>query len=151
VRATIAMVAAVPPPIAKAPFHNHGNFSFPFFHPGDTSRVVQTSFLSPPFLFCYASFDLPHDSIYSSDKYSELVYGGFFWESFVWLSMHHSNDNFRNNYSIFKPNYFSFFLNNYLPPFVITNYLYFITISFLYSTYIFLNMCLFIFMKCILI
>jgi hypothetical protein len=29
----MAMEAAVPPPIAKAPFHNHGNFSFPFFSP----------------------------------------------------------------------------------------------------------------------
>jgi hypothetical protein len=44
--------------------------------------------------------------------------------------MDHSKGNFRNNYLIFKPNYFiSFliilpfhinFLNNYLPPFLIT-------------------------------
>jgi hypothetical protein len=47
----------------------------------------------------------------------------------LWLSMDHSKDNFKNNYVIFKPNYFLFFLiinfflinlfNNFLPPFLI--------------------------------
>ncbi len=56
-------------------------------------------------------------------------YMGDFLESFVWSSMDHSKDNFKNNYLIFKPNYFiSFFINffflinfhnNYLPPFLI--------------------------------
>jgi hypothetical protein len=51
---------------------------------------------------------------------------GDFLESFVWSSMDHSKDNFKNNYLIFNPNYFNFkkvnpfpflinFLNNYLP------------------------------------
>jgi len=33
-----------------------------------------------------------------------------FLESFVWLSIDHPEDNFQNNYVIFKPNYFIFFL-----------------------------------------
>jgi hypothetical protein len=32
--------------------------------------------------------------------------GGGVLESFVWLSMDHSRDNFWNNYLIFMPNYF---------------------------------------------
>jgi hypothetical protein len=48
----------------------------------------------------------------SNDKKLELVYGDFL-ESFVWLSMDHSKDNFRNNYIIFKSYYFIFFLKNY--------------------------------------
>ncbi len=55
-----------------------------------------------------------------------------FLESFIWSFIDHSKDNFRNNYLIFKPNYFIFFLlnnyffflinflNNYLQPFLIT-------------------------------
>jgi hypothetical protein len=34
-------------------------------------------------------------------------------ESFIWLSMDHSKDNFKNNYLIFKPNYLILFFNNY--------------------------------------
>jgi hypothetical protein len=54
-------------------------------------------------------------------------YMGDFLESFVWLSMDHSKDNFKNNYLIF-PNYFISFLiiifsmnvfNNYLSHFLI--------------------------------
>ncbi len=57
---------------------------------------------------------------------------GDFLESFIWLSMDHSKDNFKNIYLIFKSNYFiknylffnNFFIsmnffNNYLPPFLI--------------------------------
>jgi hypothetical protein len=39
-------------------------------------------------------------------------YMGDFFKSFVWLSMD-NEDNFKNNYLIFKPNYFIFFLYNY--------------------------------------
>jgi hypothetical protein len=38
--------------------------------------------------------------------------GVFFLESFIWLSMDHSKDNFLNNYLIFKLKDF-LFLNNY--------------------------------------
>jgi hypothetical protein len=33
-----------------------------------------------------------------------------FWEFFVWSSMDHSKDNFKDNYFIFKSNYFISFL-----------------------------------------
>jgi len=36
--------------------------------------------------------------------------GGIFLKSFVRSSMDHSKDNFKNNYLIFKPNYFISFL-----------------------------------------
>ncbi len=35
---------------------------------------------------------------------------GDFLESFIWLSMDDSKDNFKNNYLIFNPNYFISFL-----------------------------------------
>ncbi len=34
-----------------------------------------------------------------------------FWESLIWSSMYYFKDNFRNNYLIFKPNYFFLFFN----------------------------------------
>ncbi len=45
----------------------------------------------------------------SSDEQSELVCRDFF-ESFIWSSMDHSKNNFRNNYLIFKSTYFISFL-----------------------------------------
>jgi hypothetical protein len=64
---------------------------------------------------------------------------GDFLESFIWSSMDHPKDNFKNNYLIFKDNYFIFlknnyfvfpiyFLNHYLPPFL-NNYFHFVVIS----------------------
>jgi hypothetical protein len=52
-------------------------------------------------------------------------YMGDFLKSFVWLSMDHSQDNFNNNYLIFKLNYFIFIkkitsFSYYFPPFLIT-------------------------------
>jgi hypothetical protein len=52
----------------------------------------------------------------SIGELSEPEYGGFL-KSFVWLSMDHSKENFKNNYLIFKHNYFkiaSFFLLTFL-------------------------------------
>ncbi len=45
--------------------------------------------------------------------------GGDFVESFVWLFMDYSKDILRNNYLIFKPNYFISFLIIFLLTFLI--------------------------------
>jgi len=41
---------------------------------------------------------------------NQNYYMGDFLESLIWSSMDHSKDNFRNNYLIFKLNYFISFL-----------------------------------------
>jgi hypothetical protein len=67
-------------------------------------------------------------------------YMGDFFKSFIWSSMDHSKDNFRNNFLDFKPNYFNSFL-------IITS-LFFPTNMDMKKQ---INMCLFMSMKCILV
>jgi hypothetical protein len=57
----------------------------------------------------------PKGCMFAAWKFQWQVIGSgiwviFFWESFLWLSMDHSKDNFTNNCHIFKLNYFISFL-----------------------------------------
>jgi len=91
--------------------------------------------------YCYCRFFVGHVELASTRRMNKNMkknlvtsnqnwYMGDFLESFIWSSMDHSKDNLKNNYLIFKPNYFIFkkktiffsyyFLNNYLT-FFLTN------------------------------